>query len=474
MNNTAHVPGSSLRQRAKSPSHDRSATEFDSRINERIADKIQQEIWFRILRLPSRITHSVRIVPLTLIVLWIFLVLSNTYGPFGYWESFIRMSTGYRQRFTNTQLARQTGLDSPGLDSYSLWRGVVVISIVTTLTYVSISLLALRHELFHWKPELLARYLDQAKVSFPGRYLPSVWLDRAFNLYEHKHAENTFNKIQNRGHRAVEDHRAFLKIVICVAGNILVSYFVVFAMWMTLLHTKFESHNIVKLPRSMVPPVQAVIWYLINDTFYFFPHFIAHTPRGRKGMLHKVLPNKIAEQLQEFFRNIHKTHHKSKANLAIAAWYCSPTEQILFNLFPAMIGPIGTQVLADAMGYSDTWGTHIIALYIWCIAGTASSVLAHTGYRSRWNDPGLHDEHHEYAFGQDAVNFGTAGVWDLIFGTRSMKSANGAVAWHAQRDRQAALVAASKRSGIPLTKQQTLIIQQPLSDPDWADSRIED
>jgi hypothetical protein len=51
--------------------------------------------------------------------------------------------------------------------------------------------------------------------------------------------------------------------------------------------------------------------------------------------------------LGSFLRNAHKTHHRSKANLAIAAWYCSVTEQILFNLFPVsyslLIFQIGIQ-----------------------------------------------------------------------------------------------------------------------------------
>ncbi|KAF8062428.1 hypothetical protein FPV67DRAFT_270921 [Lyophyllum atratum] len=278
---------------------------FNPQVNERLADEIQRELWFRMSRLPGKITHTIRIVPLTLIFLWILLLLSNIYGPFGFRESFIHMSTGYRERFTRTQIARGAGLDSPYLNRYSLWRGVVVISFLTTLTYASISLLALRHELFHWKPELLARYLAQAKTSFPGRYFPTAWLDYAFNLYETKHLESAFNKIQNRDHRAMEDHREFLKIVKAVARNIFVSNFVVFAMWMGLLQTNFEAHDITTLPKSIVPPLQAIVWYLISDTLYFFPHYVAHTPRGSKGIHYKILTHMVAEPLQTFLRNAH-------------------------------------------------------------------------------------------------------------------------------------------------------------------------
>ncbi|KAG6909418.1 hypothetical protein DXG01_000571 [Tephrocybe rancida] len=109
---------------------------IDFIINERLADEIQEEFWFRLSRLPSKITHTVRIVPLILIFLWILLVISNIYGPFGYWETFITISTAYRERFKRTRLAQGTGLDSPDLDGYSLWRGVVVISVMASLTYI--------------------------------------------------------------------------------------------------------------------------------------------------------------------------------------------------------------------------------------------------------------------------------------------------------------------------------------------------
>ncbi|KAJ7670650.1 hypothetical protein DFH06DRAFT_140128 [Mycena polygramma] len=377
-------------------------------------------------------------------------------------------------RFTKTSFARELALDSPELNPYSLWRGVVVITFMTTCTYLSIALLALRHELFHWKPELLEDYLVDVKNSFFGRCVPESWLPYLFNVYEAKHAKRTRDRIQKRDHRATDDHRELAQIVRTVLRNLLVSSCVVLAMWMALLQTGFDSHNILKAPRSMVPPLQILVWHFITDTFYFFPHYIAHTPRGSKGIHHKVLPNFLAERLGSFLRNAHKTHHRSKANLAIAAWYCSVTEQVLFNLFPAMVGPVVTQIIADKTGTAYIWGTHLVTLYVWLLAGTATSVLAHTGFRTSWNDPGGHDEHHEYAFGQHAVNFGTAGFWDRVLGTRGTGSIDGARKWQQQRERQAALHAASRRTGIPLTREQELVVEQPMGDYEWIDSRVEE
>ncbi|KAJ6572320.1 hypothetical protein B0H19DRAFT_1373132 [Mycena capillaripes] len=355
-------------------------------------------------------------------------------GPLGFWEAFLHRSTDYRKRFTQTTFAHQFGLDSSELNPYSLWRGVVVITFLTSFTYISIALLSLRHELFHWKPELLEKYLVDTKNSFFGRCLPESWLYYLFNIYESRHAKRTRDRIQNRDHRTSDDHHELAKIVRCLLRNLFVSSCVVFAMWMALLQTSFDSHNILKSPRSFVPPLQILVWHLITDTFYFFPHYVVHAPRGSKGIHHKILPNFLAEQLGSFLRNAHKTHHRSKANLAITAW--------------------------------QWWGR--------LLAGTATSVLAHTGFRTSWNDPGGHDEHHEYTFGQHAVNFGTAGFWDRVLGTKGTKSVEGARKWQQQQKYQAALTDASKRTGILLSREQELVVEQPMIDYEWIDSRVED
>ncbi|KAG6909419.1 hypothetical protein DXG01_000572 [Tephrocybe rancida] len=73
-----------------------------------------------------------------------------------------------------------------------------------------------------------------------------------------------------------------------------------------------------------------------------------------------------------------------------------------------------------------------------------------------------------------AVNFGTAGFWDRVLRTRGNKSSEGAAKWQGQRDRQVALVLASKRTGISLTRQQRLVIEQPAADYEWTDTRIKD
>ncbi|KAF7338847.1 Sterol desaturase [Mycena sanguinolenta] len=468
------IPQASNESGTISASASDSDVSIEPLVNERLAKQIQKEFWFRLRHLPSKITRTVGPVGLCLLSLWGLLIYTNHYGPLGYWAAFISWSTDYRKQFTETSFARNLGLNSPALNPYSLWRGVVVISVSTSATYLCIALLALRHELFHWKPEMLEKYLHDAKSSFLGRFVSDSWLSYLFNVYESNYAKRTRDRIQNRDHRATDDHRELAQVVRSLTLVQLVSVLVVFAMWMTLLQTGFESHDVMNLPNSFVPPVQILTWHLIGDTFYFFPHYIAHTPRGSKGIHHRVLPSFLADSLGSFLRNAHKTHHRSKANLAIAAWYCSVTEQVLFNLFPTMLGPVVTQIIADKTGHAKIWGTHLITLYIWLLAATATSVLAHTGFRTSWNDPGKHDEHHEFAFGTNAVNFGTAGFWDTILGTKGVKYIEGAKKWQEQRMRQAALHIASARTGIPLTRAQQLVVEQPMVDYEWIDRRVED
>ena len=145
----------------------------------------------------------------------------------------------------------------------------------------------------------------------------------------------------------------------------------------------------------------------------------------------------------------------------------------LLQRIPCPYRPLLTQVLADAAGVEHIWGTHLVTFYVWLMATSASSVLAHTGYRSCWNDPGKHDLHHERAFNpKTAVNFGTMGVFDWLHGTGSSIPKADAKAWRAQRDRQAALYEASMRTGIALTKEQMEVVKQPDHSDEWVDRSI--
>lgn len=441
--------------------------------NEDLADQIQKEWKFKIKRAPESIVIRFGIVMTVLTFLEALLIISNNLHYLGYWELFIAKSSQYRDTFTQTRIACAVHLDSALLGPYALWRGWIVPSFLASSTYAIVSLLYLRHELYHWKPELLAHYLKTSKASKILQHVPPKVLDFAFHIYEDKHQTYVANRIQKRTHRALEDSKEFLKVLRTVAFNILLSSLIVLVFWVFFLQTQIESRNILQLPKSYVPPIQGILWYLCNDFFYFYPHWIAHHGPSTKAFYYKILPLPVTKTLHKYFNRSHKLHHKTKANLGIAAWYCSPGEQILFNVFPALIGPYLTQVLADAFHLEQTWGTHLVTLYIWLMAASASSVLAHTGFRSCLNDPGKHDLHHERAFDpRSAVNFGTMGFFDWLHGTGSSIPKTDARAWREQRDRQAALYEASRRTHNALTKEQMEVVKQPDHSEEWVDKTI--
>jgi sterol desaturase/sphingolipid hydroxylase (fatty acid hydroxylase superfamily) len=431
--------------------------------NEALADRIQQEWLFKLKRLPEKIVLRCGIVLIVVLFLETMLIVSNNVRYLGYWEGFIHLSTSYREGLTSTNWGRAAHLDSSRLDSWSLWRGWIVPSLLAGGTYIVVGLISLRHELYHWKPELLGDYVKAAKDSKVGEWIPHSWLDFIFHTYSDSHRAYVNKKIQRRSHVALEDSTEFFKVLRVVGINILISTLAVLRLWISLLQTNIEANNIVKLPRSYVPPVQFAVWYFINDFFYYYPHRIAHTSPG----------NVFTRTVHKYFKDSHRLHHRTKANLGIAAWYCSPSEQALFNLFPALIGPLITQILSINWGPGDIWNTHLVTLYVWLMAASANSVLAHTGYRSQWNDPGKHDLHHERAFNpKTATNFGTMGFFDWIHGTASQIPVEDARKWREQRDRQAALWEASRRTKVPLTREQMEVVKQPDHSPEWVDKSI--
>ncbi|KAH8591137.1 hypothetical protein B0O99DRAFT_633207 [Bisporella sp. PMI_857] len=435
--------------------------------NEKVADEIQKEWSFIIKRAPGHFIINLGIEIVVLIALELLLIISNNYHYLGYWEFFITKSTHYRNALNQSRFGLVAHLGSARLDPYSLWRGWVVPNSLAGSTYLIVSLLSLRHELYHWKPDLLEQYLNAAKSSRIGGYLPARWLDFIFHIYEDKHRKNMKKNIQKRTHTALEDSKEFFKVLETVGYNILLSFMVFLLYWILLLQAGIETVDIVELPRSYVPPIQFLLWYICNDCFYFYPHWIAHHGPSTDAFYYKILPFTIARNLHRYFNRSHKLHHRTKANLGIAAWYCSPWEQVLFNLFPALIGPLLTQIFLP-----PPFSTHLVTLYVWIMIATASSVLAHTGFRSWINDPGKHDLHHERAFDpKTAVNFGTLGFFDWLHGTKSSIPEADAKAWRQQRDRQAALWQASRRTRIRLTKEQMQVVQQPDHGQDWTENR---
>ncbi len=57
-------------------------------------------------------------------------------GALGYWPFFLDLSVYCREALKGTHLAHAARLDSPSLDAYNLWRGVVVPGFLSVTTYI--------------------------------------------------------------------------------------------------------------------------------------------------------------------------------------------------------------------------------------------------------------------------------------------------------------------------------------------------
>lgn len=107
------------------------------------------------------------------------------------------------------------------------------------------------------------------------------------------------------------------------------------------------------------------------------------------------------------YTRVHKLHHTFSAPVALASTYCTPTEHLLSNLAPIILG-----ILAVDAHWSLT--------IMFFLALETATLATHSDY----NIPGLNDalqhDWHHYSFTE---NFGPVGWMDELLGTnRAYKS----------------------------------------------------
>lgn len=112
-------------------------------------------------------------------------------------------------------------------------------------------------------------------------------------------------------------------------------------------------------------------------------------------ILHRIMHTKY------FYKRIHKIHHEWKAPIGIIAIYAHPTEHLITNLLPPMLGPV-------------LMTSNVCTLWIWFATVAVSTVSDHSGYHLPFlKSPEFHDHHH-VAFTEC---FGSCGIMDFIFRT---------------------------------------------------------
>jgi sterol desaturase/sphingolipid hydroxylase (fatty acid hydroxylase superfamily) len=100
------------------------------------------------------------------------------------------------------------------------------------------------------------------------------------------------------------------------------------------------------------------------------------------------------------YQRIHNQHHQFKAPIALAAQYAHPLEYLISTILPFWLPP---QIL----------GCHILTCWVFWMAATLETVIAHSGYDVFGVLARSHDLHHE----KSRVNFGTLGFLDWVHGT---------------------------------------------------------
>lgn len=145
---------------------------------------------------------------------------------------------------------------------------------------------------------------------------------------------------------------------------------------------------------------QNVVWWVLNDAWFYWAHRIAHDGSSGGGLGSAWL-----------YQTVHKKHHKYVYTIGSAAVYATELEDLFIN-WPSTFGP--------PLVMSLYYPVHASVFLFYMLIRMEETVEGHSGYRmplSPWhilrsND--FHAYHHRYF---NRGNFGIFTWWDSICGT---------------------------------------------------------
>jgi len=136
--------------------------------------------------------------------------------------------------------------------------------------------------------------------------------------------------------------------------------------------------------------VRCFLYFVIEDTFFYWGHRFLHSEWG--------------------YKNIHYLHHRYQAPVAMASSYAHPIEFMFlgtgFAVGPALIGV-----------------NHLFTLWVWTFIRQVEALDCHSGFDFPWHlskffplycGPHHHDHHHKTYSGNYASTFVW---WDWLMGT---------------------------------------------------------
>lgn len=149
--------------------------------------------------------------------------------------------------------------------------------------------------------------------------------------------------------------------------------------WLSLM--TIGAQNMREVPTFTVLMRDLLVCHTLFDIGFYILHRLMHT--------------------KYFYKRIHKIHHEWKAPIGIIAIYTHPTEHLITNLIPPMLGPI-------------LMTSKLCTIWIWFTTVAISTVSDHSGYHFPFlKSPEFHDHHH-VTFTEC---FGSCGIMDFIFRT---------------------------------------------------------
>lgn len=171
----------------------------------------------------------------------------------------------------------------------------------------------------------------------------------------------------NRKNRPVEDLGDVVKTLIANMGWTLVGTVIVFVLP---LRMDIQTNIIIKI----------LLTNLITEIWFYHVHLMCHHPA--------------------LYVKYHKTHHFYKQPNALTALYCSSYEAVICNVFAVGLGPVMLNITAPY-------------LYIWFGLVALNSTFSHSGMTIKYLSDGSHDKHHH----NPTTNFGTIGLFDMLYDT---------------------------------------------------------
>jgi sterol desaturase/sphingolipid hydroxylase (fatty acid hydroxylase superfamily) len=173
-----------------------------------------------------------------------------------------------------------------------------------------------------------------------------------------------------------EDYNKIIKVYSMVTNQVQLNILVVAPIFLYIIHLSDIQPQYNMEFSCLNTCFDIMLFAIVLDAIFYTNHRLLHT---------------------KYLYYIHKWHHKLTEPVGFGALYCHPIEMVVGNLIP-VITPI------------YIFKTHLLTILIWFMITTFNTIVSHSehGISNKF-----HDKHHT----KNKNNFGTIGLFDVIFRT---------------------------------------------------------